>query len=123
LRGHVSSQFKRRLAHDQLRGLAGMAALHNELVADDELAATVSMALAHDPRTAGQHIGVYPRLGEVHLRGSVQTTAIRERAGEVARAVGSVTCVVNELHVDPTANEIPELSGVTNNEDLVPGGR
>jgi len=123
LRGHVSSQFKRRLAHDQLRGLAGMAALHNELVADDELAATVSMALAHNPRTAGQHIGVYPRLGEVHLRGSVQTADARDGAGEVARAVSHVKRVANELRVDPKAAELPDLSGVTNNEDLVPGGR
>jgi osmotically-inducible protein OsmY len=123
LRGHVSSQVKRYLAQDQLQGLVGMSALHNELVAVDELAAAVSMALAHDPRTAGQHVGVYPRLGEVHLRGSVQTSDARERAGAVAWAVGSVTSVVNELHVDPTANEIPELSGVTNNEDRVPGGR
>jgi len=123
LRGHVSSQFKRRLGENQLRGLAGMSALHNELVADDELAATVSMALAHDRDTTGQHIGVYPRLGEVHLRGSVQTADARERAGAVARAVSHVKRVANELRVDPKAAELPDLSGVTNNEDLVPGGR
>jgi osmotically-inducible protein OsmY len=123
LNGHVSSQFKRCLGEDQLRGLAGMTALHNELVSDDELAAAVSMVLAHDRSIIGQHIGVYPRLGEVRLRGSVQTSASRERAGGVAEAVPYVKGVVNELRIDPTADEIPDLAEVTNNADLIPGGR
>lgn len=123
LRGHVSSPIKRRLAGEQVYGLPGVTLLHNELVADDELAAAVSMALAHDARAAGQQIGVYPRLGEGHLRGNVQSGATRARAGEVAAAVPAVTHVVNELRVDPGADELPELSGVTHNEDLVPGGR
>jgi osmotically-inducible protein OsmY len=105
LRGHVSSQVKQCLAQNQLRGLAGMSALHNELVADDEQAVVASMALAHNPRTAGQHLGVYPRLSEIHLRGN------------------HVERVAHELRVDPKAAELPELSGVTNNEDLVPCDR
>ena len=123
LRGHVSNGLLRRMAEDQVQGITGMSELHNDLVADNDLAATVSMALALDSRTAGQHIGVYPRLGEIHLRGSVGTRAAYEGASNVAKAVPAVTRIMNELRIDPDANEIPVLAGVTNREDMVPGGR
>jgi osmotically-inducible protein OsmY len=125
LQGHVSNDSMRRLAEEETQGITGLSAVHNELVADNTLAAAVSAALAQDPRTAGagQYIGVYPRLGEIRLRGSVQTTGAREGAGTVAQAVPSVRRVVNELHVDPAALELHDLAGVTNQYDLVPGGR
>ena len=123
LKGYVSSDLNRRLAQDQLTNIEGLAEVHNELVADTDLASAVSFALAKDARTAGQHVGVYPRLGEVHLRGAVRTPEARQAATEVARAVPGVDSVVNELHVDPTATVVPVLAGVTNEEDDVPGGR
>jgi osmotically-inducible protein OsmY len=123
LRGHVSSDLLRRMAEDQLQGATGVAELYNDLVADTDLANSVSMALALDMRTAGQHIGVYPRLGEIYLRGSVGTDAAFDGASAVARAVPAVTRVVNELRINPNADEIPVLAGVTNHEDMVPGGR
>lgn len=123
LRGHVSNALLRRMAEDQIQGITGMSELHNDLVADNDLAARVSMALALDSRTAGQHIGVYPRLGEIHLRGSVGTRAAYEGASNVAKAVPAVTRIVNELRIDPDVNEISVLAGVTNREDMVPGGR
>jgi osmotically-inducible protein OsmY len=125
LQGHVSNDAMRRLAMEEIQGITGLSAVHNELVADDTLAAAVSAALALDPRTAGagQYIGVYPRLGEIHLRGSVQTAAAREGASTVALAVPAVKRVVNELHIDPDALELHDLAGVTNQYDLVPGGR
>jgi osmotically-inducible protein OsmY len=125
LQGHVSNDSMRRLAEEVIQGITGLSAVHNELVADDTLAAAVSAALAHDPRTAGdgQYIGVYPRLGEIRLRGSVQTAAAREGASTVALAVPAVKRVVNQLHVDPDALELHDLAGVTNQYDLVPGGR
>ena len=125
LQGHVSSDGTRRLVPEQIKGIAGLSAVHNELVGDDTLAAAVAVALAHDPRTAGtgQYIGVYPRLGIIHLRGSVQTAAARERASTIAAGVASVKQVVNELQVDPDAQDLSDLAGVTNQYDLVPGGR
>lgn len=122
LRGHVSSDLNRRLVADQLGGIVGLAELHNELVADNELAAAVSMALAKDPRTAGQHIGVYPKLGEVHLRGYVRTAEASAAATEVARTVPGIRSVVNELRVSLRGDVVPVLAGVTNEEDKVPGG-
>lgn len=121
LKGHVSSDLNRLLVEDQLGGIVGLAELHNELVADNELAAAVSMALAKDPRTAGQHIGVYPKLGEVHLRGNVTTAEARAAATEVARGVPGMKSVVNDLRVNPTAGVVPVLAGVTNQEDVIPG--
>ncbi|MGZ6387754.1 MAG: BON domain-containing protein [Ktedonobacterales bacterium] len=121
LKGHVASDLNRVLVADQLGGIVGLAELHNELVADNELAAAVSMALAKDPRTAGQRIGVYPKLGEVHLRGNVRTAEARTTATEVARGVPGVKTVMNELHVNPSADVVPVLAGVTNEEDVVPG--
>lgn len=78
-----------------------MAELHYDLIADTDLAASVSMALAHNTYTAGQHIGVDPRLGEIHLRGSVGASPVFEGAGDVARAVPAVTRIMNELRIDP----------------------
>ena len=123
LRGHVSSDGKRRRADEVLRGLDGLVELHNELVTDTALAAAVAMALAYDPRTARQRIGVYPSLGVMRLRGIVRTPTAHAGAWEIAAAVPLVKQVVNELHVDPDADVLPDLAGVTNNYDLVPGGR
>ncbi len=123
LQGHVSSDLMGRMVEDQAQGVIGMAELHNHLVTDTDLAATVSMALALDARTAGQHIGVYPRLGEIYLRGSVGTNTAFDGASDVTSAVPAVARVMNELRIDPTTDEIPVLAGVTNREDMVPGGR
>jgi osmotically-inducible protein OsmY len=123
LRGHVSSDGKRRRADEVLRGLDGLLELHNELVTDTALAAAVAMALAYDPRTARQRIGVYPCLGLMRLRGIVRTPTAHAGAWEIAAAVPLVKQVVNELRIDPDADVLPDLAGVTNDYDLVPGGR
>lgn len=120
--GHVSSDLNQRLASDLLQGIVGVASIHNQLVTDSDLAAQVSRALSRDPRTASEMIGVYPMLGEVRLRGSVRSGDARAAAGEIAQAVRGVKSVVNDLHVDPNARVVPVMAGITNEEDLVPGG-
>jgi osmotically-inducible protein OsmY len=123
LRGHVSSDGKRRRTDEVLWGLDGLLELHNELVTDTDLAAAVAMALAYDPRTARERIGVYPSLGVMRLRGIVRTPRAHAGAWEIAAAVPLVKQVVNELRVGPAADVLPDLAGVTNNYDLIPGGR
>jgi osmotically-inducible protein OsmY len=123
LRGFVSSELNRRLIGDLVGGVHGLAELHNELIPDPELAAEISRALARDPRTAEEHVGVYPVLGRVRLRGAVRTAAAREAAGQLATAIRGVGEVINELHVSADANVLPVMAGVTNTEDVVPGGR
>lgn len=123
LRGYVSSGGARRMAEDQAQGIKGQTGLRNELTSDDALAATVSLAIAHDPGVDRQQlIGVYPRLGVVYLRGSVRTLAARERAGVVATACPMVRWVVNELRVTPSAEGISVMANITNQPDHVPGG-
>lgn len=122
LKGYVSSELNRRLVQDQLINIRGMAELHNELLTDTDLAAAVSAALASDPRTASERIGVYPALGTARLRGSVRSQAAREAAGQIAAGVRGVKSVENALHIDPAASVLPVLAGVTNEEDRVPGG-
>jgi osmotically-inducible protein OsmY len=122
LRGHVASDINKRQVQDQLINIQGLGELHNELIADTDLAGEVSMALAKDARTAREHIGVYPSLGEINLRGRVRAEAARGAAYEIARGVPGVRDVVNALVVDPNADVIPVLAGVTNAIDQVPGG-
>lgn len=123
LEGHCASDLSRRLTFECVQGIHGIGELINHLISDQALAAQVSATLAHNPRTASQRIGVYPRLGHVFLRGRVTTNEAHVAAGEVAKTVPGVVDLRNELIVDPLTKEIPELAGVTNNEDLVPGGR
>lgn len=123
LRGHISSELNRRLASDLISEIRGIGELHNELMTDPDLAARISAALARDPRTAEERIGVYPMLGTVRLRGVVRTPAAREAAEQIAQAIHRDGDVANDLRVDPNANVLPIMSSVTNNEDAVPGGR
>ncbi len=123
LRGHVSSEINRRLVEDLSGGVEGVAELHNLLLPDPELAARISRALALDPITAEERIGVYPALGRVHLRGFVRTAAAREAAARIAAADQGALEVFNELRIDPRATVLPTLAGVTGQEDIVPGGR
>lgn len=123
LRGHVSSELNRRLVGDLASSVRGIVELRNELISDPDLAAAISSALARDPRTAEERIGVYPMLGVVRLRGAVHTALAREGAEELARKIHRDGEVVNDLRVDPNANVLPVMSGVTNAEDVVPGGR
>ncbi|HEX5440829.1 MAG TPA: BON domain-containing protein [Ktedonobacterales bacterium] len=123
LQGHVSSDLNKRLVSDQIANIRGLSEIHNDLIADNDLASDVAMALAKDPRTMQGNIGVYPSLGHINLRGRVRTPAARTAAYEVAHSVRGVEDVENALIVDPNAEVIPVLAGVTNQEDRVPGGR
>jgi osmotically-inducible protein OsmY len=122
LLGHISSDLNGRIILDLVRAIAGVAAIHDELVADPDLAAAVAAALGRDERTRGQHIGVYPRLGEVRLAGVVETPAARQAATAIAESVPGVERVANELVVRPGSDVVPTFAGVTGEEDIIPGG-
>jgi osmotically-inducible protein OsmY len=123
LLGHVSSELNSRLVVEQLRSLRDLAAIHNHLIADPDLAAAVAAALAHDPRTRGQAIGVYPTLGQVRLGGVVDSPATAAAAWQVAAAVHGVLGVIAQLEVRPGGAGLPVFAGVSGVEDIVPGGR
>src|SRR5262249_701172 len=100
LRGHCASDLSRRLTWERVPGIRGSEERKNDLSSDQGLAAAVSSALAHDPRTARELVGVYPRLGHVFLRGRVHSEAARAAAGEIARTVPHVIDLHNDLIVD-----------------------
>ncbi len=122
LLGHVSSDLNRRLAEDLASQVSGVRLLHNELLADTDLAVAIAVALGQREETRGLPIGVYPELGEVHLRGMVPTELAKQVAGEVAAAVPGVKKLYDELVVNDQIDYLPALAGVNNTEDVVPGG-
>ncbi len=123
LRGHVSSSLNRRITSELIQDLKGLTTVHNELVADPDLALTIARALANDPATRQQLIGVYPVLGQVYLRGRVLTQDAYEKALTIARAsAGSGAVVVNQLAINQAAQFVPTLAPVTGSEDIIPGG-
>jgi osmotically-inducible protein OsmY len=122
LRGFVSSTLNRRIITELLTDLKGLTAIHNDLVADNELAVTIARALSQDPRTHGEHIGVYPSLGTVFLRGLANTEAVRDVATQIAATVAPDARVVNQIAAGRAGSYIPMLAPVTGTEDIVPGG-
>ncbi len=122
LLGHVSSDINRRLLEDLTRSVPGVREVHNELVADTDLAVAIASSLSKHEETRGLLIGVYPTLGEVYLRGLVSNEAAREAAKQVAGEVPGVKSIHNELIVSEKADHVPALASVTGSEDVVPGG-
>lgn len=123
LRGFVSSELNRRLVEDLSRHVEGVIGLHNRLVTDPDLAASIAAALARDPATSSERIGVYSALGRVSLRGAVRSPVAREAAGRITESGTGAREITNDLRVDSSAAVLPVLAGVTNDEDAVPGGR
>ena len=122
LLGHVSSDINRRLIEDLAQSVPGVRAVHNELIADTDLAVAVAGALAKHEETRGLPIGVYPTLGEVYLRGLVPSEAVKQIAEQVAAEAPGVKAVHNELVVSEKTDYLPALAGVNGTEDIVPGG-
>jgi osmotically-inducible protein OsmY len=123
LSGYVSSSLNRRVMAELMEGVPGVTAIHNDLVADNELAIQIAQALAKDPRTHGQRFGVYPNLGQVYLRGLAQSPEIAQAASEIAAQIDGHHTVVNQVLI--TANSsgfLPMLAPVTGTEDIIPGG-
>jgi osmotically-inducible protein OsmY len=121
LQGYVSSEMNRRLAENQARLVPEVRSLYNELTADNDLAMEIAAALAKSEITRGLPIGVYPTLGEVHLRGVVPSEEIRRAAEAIAAEAPDVKAVQNELEVSSRVEYLPTLAGVNGREDIVPG--
>ena len=120
LDGNISSSLRGDIAVDQVSGVAGLLEIKNNLVGDDKLAADLAAALGSDSRTRDLPIGVYPRLGVVHLNGTVQSVQQKAAAEEIARIFPGVRSVVNELSVDAKAEILPIMAPAGGNEDKVP---
>ena len=97
--------------------------IKNRLVADDQLAADLALALGQDNRTRDLPIGVYPRLGVVRLSGAVHNSQQKAAAEEIAKSFPGVRSVNNDLVVDPGADMLNVMSPAEGREakDIVPG--
>jgi osmotically-inducible protein OsmY len=120
LAGNVSSALNEHLAIEQATSVTGVLEVLDHLVADTNLAVAVAEALAHDPRLHRMPIGVYADLGAVTLRGAVHTPEAREAAEALAQAVPGVRSLQNAILVNPRAELLPIMAGVTGDEDRVP---
>ena len=123
LTGNISSSLRADIAQDQASGIPGILEIKNELIADDELAADLAVAVGKDQRTHDLPIGVYPRLGVVRLSGAVHTAQQKAAAEEIVRNFPGVRGVSNTLlvneHEDMLRVMAPAEGGETN--DLIPG--
>ncbi|MBI1997009.1 MAG: BON domain-containing protein [Deltaproteobacteria bacterium] len=83
--------------------LSGCTAITGETLGqnidDTTITTTVKGKLALEKASSLARVGVDTVRGVVHLTGVVESAATRERAGEVARSVGGVRDVVNNLQV------------------------
>ena len=120
---NISSSLRADIARDQAMGISGLLEVKNNLVGDDRLASDLAMALGRDPRTRDLPIGVYPRLGVVRLSGAVHNSQQKAAAEEIARNFDGVRSVINDLLVDPKAEQLNVMSGAEGGEsiDKVPG--
>jgi osmotically-inducible protein OsmY len=70
-----------------------------EYIDDSTITTKVKAAIFNDPSLKGFQINVETFKGEVQLTGSVDSNQIVNKAGEVARDVGGVKSVKNDLVV------------------------
>jgi hyperosmotically inducible periplasmic protein len=68
---------------------------------DAQITSAVKARLAQERVSALAQIDVHTRGGVVELSGAVDSTAVKDRAGELAREVSGVHQVANNLRVRP----------------------
>ncbi len=123
LDGNISSALRSDIMLDKVSSVTGLAGIKNRVVADDELAAGLALALGQDARTRDLPIGVYPRLGIVRLSGAVHNGQQKAAASEIAENYPGVRAVTNDLVVDPQATLLNVMSAPEGGEtkDVIPG--
>ncbi|HEV7665147.1 MAG TPA: BON domain-containing protein [Chloroflexota bacterium] len=102
LTGRVRTTEHSQAAEQLVSSVRGVLAVHNELLADEELARRVECDL-NDLKGAGVQLAdldIAVLLGQVKLRGRAATSDDRAAAERIARAVPGVESVTNELVVD-----------------------
>ena len=99
LNGRVRTQILRRQAERLARaGLNGWQ-LHNNLIADDQLAMDLAARLAADPRPATAHVRCEVFLGVAYLGGTVNSPEQRTVALELAGQTPGVIKVEDRLAI------------------------
>jgi hyperosmotically inducible protein len=110
LRGRVEEASDKTVAGRLARETEGVKRVRNEIVvgmdpdnqapgADAAIVAAVESKLAADPDVSGTNIDVDVQYGVVTLSGTVRTADARAEAEAIAKSVGGVKSVRNELRV------------------------
>ncbi len=101
LTGWVRTPAMKRLATTLALEVPGVKAVHNHLIADDELERAVSAALEQESSLEEDFPGIHvdALAGAVTLWGEVSAEADRQRAQEIAEQVDGVRKVINDLKV------------------------
>jgi osmotically-inducible protein OsmY len=98
LSGRVRTIELKLAAEELAASTRGVLAVGNNLIADDELA----IKIEHELRANGvqvDNLDVSVLLGQVRLGGRASTLAERDKAERIARAVGGVASIKNDLEV------------------------
>lgn len=94
---HAASAIESSQAASQALSKAGA------VIEDGVITTKVKTALLTDPDVKGLHIDVETRAGVVTLTGTVDKSASRERAAQIAHDTGGVKSVDNEIVVKASA--------------------
>lgn len=92
--GHVNGVMHQRHVAELVKGVRGVKAVHNELVADSDLVTEVAQALAGDPRTRQYQIRVGAFHGWINLSGEVPNPEMRTTVETVTARVAHVRGVL-----------------------------
>jgi osmotically-inducible protein OsmY len=92
--GHVNGVMHRKHVAELVKGVRGVKAVHNELIADSDLVTEVAQALAADPRTRQYQIRVGAFHGWINLSGAVPNPETRTTVETVAARVAHVRGVL-----------------------------
>jgi osmotically-inducible protein OsmY len=123
LAGNTSSSLRTDIVLDQTMDIEGLLEVKSELIGDDTLASGLAMALGHDSRTHELPIGIYPRLGNVRLSGSVHDEQQKTAAEHITQAYPGVRSVTNTLVVNLKEDMLHAMASAEGGlgEDRIPG--
>ena len=123
LAGNTPSSLRSDIVLDQTMDIEGLLEIKSELIGDDTLASGLAMALEHDVRTSELPIGIYPRLGNVRLSGSVHEEQQKSAAASITRAYPGVRSVTNTLVVNLKEDMLHIMASTEGGlgEDRIPG--
>lgn len=109
LYGHVSSQTNRHLIEEALRRVDGLAAIHDHLVADDQLLAEVAAALGSLEYASGSKFFTGVSHGIVLLSGTAGDPKARLLAEQCAASNPNVRGVINSVQVQGVISNPSDL--------------
>lgn len=123
LRGHLAQENNRPLIESIVRSVAGVMAVHSQLILDRDLIIQVAQALAGDERTRPYILPVDAFHGWIHIGGEVQTSELQHLvekiAGEVpgVRGVTILPRIAGENPTIPLRPAQPRIGAVVYGKD------